>query len=175
MQRGCFAERNAATSRFRLSRAAEQVARRLPLARARRPAYFGASGLAGDSARASTPIPRRAASWSCGPVKPQETATWRAKENPFCWQPIATLCVLGPMGIATTLARRAQAKRRWLGEWDAWAAANIAPDRQATQQEAFGFYTSRKSARGLTVNSDRVIPWGSVQRWLWESGKLGLR
>jgi hypothetical protein len=116
-----------------------------------------------------------AASWSCGPVKPQETATWRAKENPLCWQPIATLCVLGPMGIATTLARRAQAKRRWLGEWDAWAAANIAPDRQATQQEAFGFYTSRKSARGLTVNSDRVIPWGSVQRWLWESGKLGLR
>jgi hypothetical protein len=57
-------------------------------------------------------------------------------------------------------------------EWDAWAATNIPPDRPATEGQAFGFYTSRKNAPGLGLNG--AIPWDSVHRWLWESGKLAL-
>jgi hypothetical protein len=71
-------------------------------------------------------------------------------------------------------ARRAQAKRRWLQEWDAWAATNIAPDRQATEEEAFAFYRSRKNAPGLEINSEGGASWRSVHGWLLEGGKVGL-
>jgi hypothetical protein len=69
--------------------------------------------------------------------------------------------------------RRAEAKRRWLQEWDAWAADNIAADARATETEALAFYTSRKTAPGLAINIDRVVPWPSVHGWLLESGKIG--
>ena len=76
------------------------------------------------------------------------------------------------MAITTIARRRAQAKRRWLQEWDAWAATNIAPDYQATEKEAFAFYTSRKNELVLGAKGERPIPWDSVHGWLLESGKL---
>jgi hypothetical protein len=74
--------------------------------------------------------------------------------------------------MSTIATRRAQAKRRWLAEWDAWAATNICPGRQATQGQAFGFYTSRKNVPGLGLNDHSAIPWDSVHGWLLESDKL---
>jgi hypothetical protein len=74
--------------------------------------------------------------------------------------------------MATIAMRRAQTKRRWLAEWDAWAATNIPADRQATKGQAFGFYTSRKNAPGLGLNDHRPIPWDSVHGWLLDSDKL---
>jgi hypothetical protein len=71
----------------------------------------------------------------------------------------------------TIFTRRARAKRRWLHEWHAWAAENISPDRQATEAEAFAFYTSRKNAPGLESGKS-VTLWQSVRGWLFETGNL---
>jgi hypothetical protein len=85
---------------------------------------------------------------------------------------IPVLCVLIAMSMSTILIKRAQAKRRWLADWNAWAATNISSHCRATEKDAFGFYMSRKNAPGLGVNGERAIPWNSVHGWLLESGKL---
>jgi hypothetical protein len=54
--------------------------------------------------------------------------------------------------VKTTIAtRRAEAKRRWLQEWQTWAANNIPEKARATETEALAFYKSRKNAPGLAT------------------------
>ncbi|HEY7298570.1 MAG TPA: hypothetical protein VH684_11595 [Xanthobacteraceae bacterium] len=68
-------------------------------------------------------------------------------------------------------ARRDEARRRWLQEWDRWAPQNLPADRRPTGTDGFRFFMAVKGDPFLDFESTGDA-WQTVQAWLLAAGKI---